>query len=102
MSDCTNGTQKSGTNTSKEAPVRSADWTTAELQLLVKACGLFPVGTAERWRMVSEYVSNHAIIFGGKIRTEKEVIKQVQHVDYLPSCFLSFFRKTQQFLIFFA
>lgn len=55
----------------------SSNWSSAELQLLVKAVSLFPPGTAERWRMVAEYVTNHGIAIGGKERTEKEVIKQV-------------------------
>lgn len=42
--------------------------------MLVKAVNLFPPGSAERWKRVAKYVTNHGENLD---RTEKEVIKQV-------------------------
>lgn len=53
------------------------------MQLLVKAVSLFQPGRAERWRCVSEYITNHGIAIGGKKRSEKEVIKQVCQFFFL-------------------
>ena len=72
----------SNTNTDKTKngklnTLSSPTWSPAELQLLIKATTLFPIGMAERWRCVAHYISEHSQT-NGQLITEKEVIKQVR------------------------
>lgn len=69
--------------TSKSENGSSAIWSPVELQLLIKATTLYPQGSAERWRLVANYLTDHAASVGGQTRTEKEVIKQVKMLKTL-------------------
>lgn len=57
-------------------------WSAEELQLLIKAVNLFPAGTAKRWDVVSQYLSQHG---SNKVtRPSKEVLgkaKELQNSD---------------------
>lgn len=55
----------------------AASWTTEEIQLLVKAANLYPPGTVERWKQVAQYIADHCSTPAGKLKNEKDIIKQV-------------------------
>lgn len=50
-------------------------WTPSELNALIKATGVYPVGTVERWEKVARYIVDH--VPGSLQKSEKEVISQV-------------------------
>lgn len=57
-------------------------WNQDDLQLLIKAVNLFPVGTTKRWEVVAEYINQHTAT--NITRQAKEVLnkaKELQHSD---------------------
>ncbi|EDO28118.1 predicted protein, partial [Nematostella vectensis] len=52
------------------------EWSDEQLQLLVKAVNLFPAGTVSRWRVIADYVNDHAKT--GNKREPKHVIVKVK------------------------
>lgn len=57
-----------------------AKWSHEEVQLLIKACNLYPAGSVERWVQVTKYVNDH-YTGTNKPRKEKEVIQQVSYFN---------------------
>lgn len=57
------------------------NWTDTELQLLVKATTLFPVGTASRWEVIANYINEHSA--APKQKTAKQVINKVKNLKKL-------------------
>ncbi|XP_032218836.2 dnaJ homolog subfamily C member 2 [Nematostella vectensis] len=65
--------------TKKEMEVKEEadqEWSDEQLQLLVKAVNLFPAGTVSRWRVIADYVNDHAKT--GNKREPKHVIVKVK------------------------
>lgn len=63
------------------------DWSETELQLLIKAVNLFPAGTAQRWEVVANFISQHNND-GTSSRDAKEVLakaKDLQSTDFSKS-----------------
>ena len=60
----------------------SSNWSSEEIQLLVKAVNLYPAGTVKRWDTIATYVNTHS---SGKARnkTAKNVISQVKSMQKL-------------------
>ena len=56
-------------------------WSDTELQLLVKATTLFPVGTASRWEVIASYLNEHSDSKNKK--TGKQVISKVKSLKKL-------------------
>ena len=54
-------------------------WSELELQLLVKATTLFPIGTASRWEVIADYINEHGQN-EGKEKTGKHVINKVKNL----------------------
>lgn len=55
----------------------SAVWSDLELQLLVKATTLFPIGTASRWEVIAGYINEHGQNTGNE-KNGKQVINKVK------------------------
>ena len=54
-------------------------WSDLELQLLVKATTLFPIGTASRWEVIANYINEHGEN-EGRTKTGKQVINKVKNL----------------------
>lgn len=54
-------------------------WSELELQLLVKATTLFPIGTASRWEVIADYINEHGQNQGNE-KTGKQVINKVKNL----------------------
>lgn len=57
-------------------------WSDTELQLLVKATTLFPIGTASRWEVIANYINEHADNENNK-KNGKQVINKVKSLKKL-------------------
>ena len=56
-------------------------WSDVEVQLLVKATTLFPIGTASRWDVIAAYINEHS--GSEKQKTGKQVINKVKNLRKL-------------------
>lgn len=71
------------------APKINAEWTTENLQLLIKAVNLFPAGTNQRWEVVANFINQHGTFkensnkFNAKIVLAKA--KDLQNTDFSKS-----------------
>jgi len=69
-------------NSSKKNKAQDKVWSPEELQLLIKACNMFPAGTNKRWEVVAQYLSQHG---PNKVtRPAKDVLnkaKELQSAD---------------------
>jgi len=48
-----------GASSADKAAAKGKEWSTDELQLLIKAVNLFPAGTTQRWDVVAEFINQH-------------------------------------------
>ncbi|PAV72046.1 hypothetical protein WR25_27022 [Diploscapter pachys] len=64
-----------------EKNVNVGNWTSEELQLLIKASNTYPSGTSERWTLIAAYINEHRKNKSGPEKTAKQVIKQVKAVQ---------------------
>merc|ERR1711962_356145 len=55
------------------------EWSTEELQLLIKAVKLFPAGTNQRWEVVTEFINQHNE--GIAVRAVKETIAKAKEMQ---------------------
>jgi len=55
------------------------EWSTEELQLLIKAVKLFPAGTNQRWEVVTEFINQHNE--GIAVRAVKETISKAKEMQ---------------------
>lgn len=55
----------------------AASWSPEELNLLIKAVNVFPVGTNQRWEVVANFINQH---HGGN-RAAKEVLAQAKELQ---------------------
>lgn len=55
-----------------------AEWSTEELQLMIKAVKLFPAGTVNRWDVCAEFINQHN---NSTPRTPKEVISKAKEMQ---------------------
>ena len=69
------------TKQNKSEGKTDSTWSDTELQLLVKATTLFPVGTASRWEVIAAYVNEHSDSKNKK--TGKQVISKVKSLKKL-------------------
>uniref|UniRef100_A0A1I8AVH4 DnaJ homolog subfamily C member 2 n=1 Tax=Steinernema glaseri TaxID=37863 RepID=A0A1I8AVH4_9BILA len=79
-------TTKAASDTSVKGTMTS--WTMNENQLLIKASGMFPVGTVDRWNRIAGYINEHRSDKSMKPKTDKDVIKQtkaVQKMEFKPA-----------------
>ena len=73
-------TQTSSKQPSSAAQSNSSDkWSELELQLLVKATTLFPIGTATRWDVIADYINEHGQNEGNR-KNGKQVIFKVKNL----------------------
>uniref|UniRef100_A0A2P2HZQ3 DnaJ homolog subfamily C member 2-like n=1 Tax=Hirondellea gigas TaxID=1518452 RepID=A0A2P2HZQ3_9CRUS len=59
-------------------------WSAEELQLLIKAVNLFPAGTAKRWDVVAQYLSQHGP--NKTTRNSKEVLSKAKEMQNSDTC----------------
>jgi len=59
----------------------TSNWNDVELQLLVKATNLYPVGTASRWEVIASYINEHSSSENEK--TGKDIINKVKNLKKL-------------------
>jgi len=57
-----------------------AEWSTDELQLLIKSVNLFPAGTANRWDVCAEFINQHNAE-GSAVRLPKEVLAKAKEMQ---------------------
>ena len=81
LQDSITPTSSSASNTSAE---RDSNWTTEEVQLLVKAVNLFPAGTVRRWETVASFINTHSGE-GAREKDAKIVITKVKNLQRLES-----------------
>jgi len=75
-------TQTSSKQPPSAAQSNSSDnnkWSELELQLLVKATTLFPIGTATRWEVIADYINEHGQNEGNR-KNGKQVIFKVKNL----------------------
>lgn len=61
------------------------EWSSEELQMLIKAVNVFPAGTGQRWDVVANYIHQHV---PGSEKSSKQVLakaKEMQKNDYSKS-----------------
>ena len=68
--------------TSRTSLEKNSDWSTEEVQLLVKAVNLFPAGTVRRWDTVATFINTHSGE-GSKEKDAKMVISKVKTLQKL-------------------
>ncbi|TRY61199.1 hypothetical protein TCAL_01484 [Tigriopus californicus] len=69
---------------SEKTSSSSKEWSTDELNLLIKAVNLFPAGTIQRWEVVASFINQHTKTPETQ-RNAKEVLnraKEMQHGDF--------------------
>merc|ERR1712019_19594 len=57
------------------------NWNDVELQLLVKAMTVYPIGSVNRWAVIAEYINEHS--GSEKLKTGKHVISKVKKLQKL-------------------
>ena len=62
-------------------------WSELELQLLVKATTLYPIGTASRWDVIAGYINEHGQNEGNQ-KNAKQVINKVKSLKKQGECLL--------------
>lgn len=67
-------TNKGGEGSRSKA---SADWSTEELQLLIKSVKSFPPGTVNRWEVCAEFINQHS----ASAKTAKEVLAKAKELQ---------------------
>merc|ERR1712083_1044171 len=64
---------------SSEGGIKSGtEWSTEELQLMIKAVKLFPAGTVNRWEVCAEFITQHN---NSAPRTAKDVIAKAKEMQ---------------------
>lgn len=61
------------------------EWSSEELQMLIKAVNVFPAGTSQRWDVVANFIHQHVV---GSQKSSKQVLakaKEMQKNDYSKS-----------------
>lgn len=56
----------------------SIEWSTSEVQCLIKACNTIPGGTRLRWEKIASYVREHAAV--PHMRTNEEIIEKSKEI----------------------
>merc|ERR1712212_1454058 len=69
--------QMTGKTSAEGGSKAGSEWSTEELQLMIKAINLFPAGTVNRWEVCAEFINQHS----SNQRTAKEVIAKAKEMQ---------------------
>jgi len=70
--------QMTGKTSAEGGSKAGSEWSTEELQLMIKAVKLFPAGTVNRWEVCAEFINQHN---NSSPRTAKEVISKAKEMQ---------------------
>merc|ERR1711862_921262 len=70
--------QMTGKTSAEGGSKAGFEWSTEELQLMIKAVKLFPAGTVNRWEVCAEFINQHN---DSAPRTAKEVISKAKEMQ---------------------
>merc|ERR1712217_761291 len=70
--------QITGKTSAEGGSKAGSEWSTEELQLMIKAVKLFPAGTVNRWEVCAEFINQHN---NSSPRTAKEVISKAKEMQ---------------------
>merc|ERR1711970_1035156 len=70
--------QMTGKTSAEGGSKAGSEWSTEELQLMIKAVKLFPAGTVNRWEVCAEFINQH---INSSPRTAKEFISKAKEMQ---------------------
>jgi len=70
--------QMTGKTSTEGSSKVGSEWSTEELQMMIKAIKLFPAGTVNRWEVCAEFINQHN---DSAPRTAKEVISKAKEMQ---------------------